>query len=218
VPDPASIRLALLVAVSVGYAALLARMMATGNMWRFPAFWSLLFITTLKSATWIFPAAMASWRPLEWAVVGLKALAALEAFYWVARGLSPPVRVRLLVGLLVAAGIGVAVASRAHEEPPGREWVRTRQISHVGLASFALAGCAWWWARLSRVEVEPRAGRHALILTAWLVAYAASGAIDYKAGATAQRRMALYHAQGLTFRVPTLFCLAGWWVAMRRRD
>lgn len=208
-------RAALLVLVSVGYAALLARMMATGAIYRFPAFWSLLFVTTLKSATWLWPDAMPAWRPVEPLLLALKALATLEAFYWAARPLAPPTRWRLLLGLLCAAGIAVAVASQAPLEPPARAWVRTRQIAHVGLAAFAVSGCLWWWARLSRTAVEPRVRQHAVILAVWLAAYAVSGAIDYRAGATVDRRWMLYYVQGAAFRIPTAFCLVAWWRALR---
>lgn len=213
--DPASLRLALLVAVSAGYGAVLAKMMATGAIWLWPLFWSYLFITALKSATWAWPAAMDAWTPYEPLVVGLKALAALEAFREVVKPLSSRQRWRLFLGLLCAAGIGVAVACQAPAETPARAWVRTRQIAHVGLASFAVSGCLWWWARLGRTAVEPRVRQHAIILTVWLVAYAASGAIDYKAGATEARRWTLYYLQGAVFRIPTACCLLAWWRAFR---
>jgi hypothetical protein len=213
--DAAALRLALLVGVTLGYAAVLGRMIAAGQMLRFPVFWSLLFVSVLKSTTWAY-GAMSNWTPFEPLLIGLKTLAAIEAFWLATRSLPAGTRRRLFLALLVAAGIGVALASRMDQETPGRSWVRTRQIAHVGLASFALAGCLWWWARLNRAAVDQRTLRHALILTTWLVAYAASGAIDYQAGATEARRWTLYYAQGVLFRVPTACCLWAWWRVMRR--
>ena len=216
--DPASLRLVLLAAVTLGYVALVLRMAAQGLLLRFPCFWSYSILLAAKGAQWLAGSTV-GFRWTESIILGVKCLVILEAWWAVTREWHERPRRRLFLGLLGAAVLAGATMAWLPAEPNlARAYVRHALKLHVGLAVFCGGAMLTIWRRWEWLPPIPRlAWQHGLILAGHVCSRLVD-LINYQAAPTTEERWRLYYTQQYLFLGLSLAWLALWLRTMKRND
>lgn len=210
-PDPAALRLALLVAVSAGFFLLVLRMAWTSAFLRFPAFWSYCLMMGARYGWWAL--GRWDWHQLVETVIAAACLLAVAEAWWAVTGEQDVRRRRRLAkwGLLVAMlAAGLTAKRMPHEPNPIREYQRYWLMGQMGMAGFAVTMAAG-----NRRGPWTRAHAHGAILMVHLLSRALNF-INYANRATEAERFAAYYWQQFTFLPLLLACLVAWWFVMRR--
>ena len=216
--DLASLRLALLAAVTLGYAALVLRMAAQGLLLRFPCFWSYSILLAAKGTQWLAGSTV-GFRWTESVILGVKCLVVLEAWWAITREWHERPRRRLFLGFLAAAILAGAMMAWLPAEPNlTRGYVRHALKLHVGLAVFCGGAALTLWTRWEWLPPIPRlAWQHGLILSGHVCSRLVD-LINYQAASTTEERWRLYYTQQFLFLGLSLIWLAEWLQTMRREE
>lgn len=186
--------------VGAGYAALLFTVIRQRLWERLPWFTAYLAVEVVKHLIRdpYHHSALYNWyQPF---VIGLRALAILEAAALAGKGLPRWERLVCLVAPLGAAICLFAITlSLPAESEALRAFERHRQQVETGIAAFALLATV----RLPRTP-------HLTLMTLYSCAYSVTGFVNYRHATTLALRWRLYYVQSFGFLVTVSACLAAW--------
>lgn len=186
----------------LAYAALLAHLLRAGSFWRTPVF--LIYLSAFLLAlvahmgALAHPPGLGALPYLEPSLIGLKALAWLEAFMLATERLAPIER-KLMLSLLAAVAMIAAVITWGSQPDLYRA---ARNYANLALAtgSVVAVGCFW----IAPVKLAPAVRNHCLILAVYFVNLAVFGLVPPKT-------VTAWRMANLAYFSLSLACCAAWW-------
>ena len=190
------------IVVFLAFSALLLRLLRSGGIWRLPGLVAFLTGFLAYQLVWAWamthPPGLGILPYLQPAMIGLKALAWLEAFALATEKLAPAER-RLILYLLASIGAIAAVVVFG-SQPDAYHALLAYSAVLLAASALAAVGCFW----LAPVNLPAEVRRHGLTLTAFYVVQAALRIVPPTTGRG-------WMVVNVAYSVGLLCCAWGWW-------